>query len=45
MKENVVQNKVKRYLVFLLGLFVNSLGVALITKRSNAISSFCSDCS
>lgn len=32
MKENVVQNKVKRYLVFLLGLFVNSLGVALITK-------------
>lgn len=32
MKENIVQNKVKRYLVFLLGLFVNSLGVALITK-------------
>ena len=30
MKET--QNKVKRYLVFLLGLFVNSLGVALITK-------------
>lgn len=27
-----MQNKVKRYLVFLLGLFVNSLGVALITK-------------
>lgn len=32
MKENVVQSKVKRYIVFLLGLFVNSLGVALITK-------------
>lgn len=34
MKETVVQSKVKRYIVFLLGLFVNSLGVALITKAN-----------
>ena len=26
--------KLKRYLIFLVGLFVNSLGVSLITKRS-----------
>lgn len=27
-------NKVKRYLVFVIGLFINSLGVSLITKAS-----------
>ena len=27
-------NKLKRYVIFLIGLFVNSLGVSLITKAS-----------
>ena len=27
-------NKLKRYLLFLVGLFVNALGVSLITKAS-----------
>lgn len=27
-------DKLKRYLIFLVGLFVNSLGVSLITKRT-----------
>ena len=27
-------NKVKRYLIFFIGLFVNSLGVSLITKAN-----------
>lgn len=27
-------NKIKRYLVFVIGLFINSLGVSLITKAS-----------
>jgi len=35
MKE--AQHKLKRYLVFLLGLFVNSLGVALITKAEHLL--------
>lgn len=35
MKET--QHKLKRYLVFLLGLFVNSLGVALITKAEHLL--------
>ena len=28
------QNKIKRYLLFFVGLFVNALGVSLITKAS-----------
>ncbi|MGN8785843.1 hypothetical protein ACTNES_16285 [Blautia sp. HCP3S3_D9] len=27
-------NKLKRYLLFLVGLFINSLGVSLVTKAS-----------
>ena len=27
-------NKLKRYIIFLVGLFVNSLGVSLITKAN-----------
>ena len=39
-------NKLKRYIIFLIGLFVNSLGVSLITKAksgnlTNLIDSVC----
>ena len=27
-------NKLKRYIIFLIGLFINSLGVSLITKAN-----------
>ena len=41
-------NKLKRYVIFLIGLFVNSLGVSLITKArkpgtSNFINSICTE--
>lgn len=32
-------NKLKRYLLFLVGLFINALGVSLITK-AETVSSF-----
>ena len=30
-------NKLKRYIIFLIGLFVNSLGVSLITKAESSV--------
>ena len=33
--------QVKRYLIFLVGLFVNSLGVSLITKETSPLYSVC----
>ena len=35
-------NKAQRYLVFLVGLFVNSLGVSVITKADLGTSPMCS---
>ena len=37
-------NKLKRYVIFLIGLFVNSLGVSLITKASLGTSPIHSVC-
>lgn len=33
-------NKLKRYIIFLVGLFVNSLGVSLITKATSVLHRF-----
>jgi len=33
-KENFIMEKLKRYIIFLIGLFINSLGVSLVTKAN-----------